>query len=220
MKKKYNFIKKTILILSVITAFVVLSELLFIYNNRSVYFTEFYSRQAKSFANENNLEKSINSLVKAAKVKIRQNARQYPDLIPNNYQPNINLAEENTKLDETLESYLKGLDTEVLSEIGIAKTFYTMGLLAYRSGESNKVIPFFKTAVYLDPELSHYHVELANLYFKSGDEEKTKSTLEYCKKFFYPKSHCQQYIDNNLHQKQPAEVGFLQKAVEEHYKSS
>ena len=99
----------------------------------------------------------------------------------------------------------------------MAKTFYNLGLIAYRKGESAAVVPFFETARNLEPNLSHYHLELANLYLKSGDKSLAQTELDLCFKFQNPQTHCQQYVDNNLAQNRPAEVGFLQKTVEEHY---
>jgi len=110
-----------------------------------------------------------------------------------------------------------GLNNNSLKDYKLAQASYTLGLLAYKYNQPEVVIPLFRTAIYIDPELSHFHVELANFYFKKGDEEQTKKALDYCQKFSFPRIHCQQYIDNNLRHKVPENVGFLEEAVERHY---
>jgi len=111
-----------------------------------------------------------------------------------------------------------GLNNSSLKDYKLAQVSYTLGLLAYKYNQPDIVIPLFRTAIYIDPELSHFHIELANFYFKKGDEEQAKKALDYCQEFTFPGPHCQQYIDNNLRYEVPEKVGFLEEAVERHYK--
>ncbi len=111
-----------------------------------------------------------------------------------------------------------GLNNNSLKDYKLAQVSYTLGLLAYEHNQPDIVISLFRTAIYIDPELSHFHIELANFYFKEGDKEQAKKALAYCQKFTFPKMHCQQYVDNNLQYEVPEKVGFLEKAVERHYK--
>lgn len=201
----------------------ILAETIYILNNKPEYIIGYYLNKAQISAVNSDAQEAINFLVKAAKVNIRYNARQYPQLVPSTYNLNFGLPKSNSRPNQAYLDYIQNLDARMLTrsdEKNLGKTFYSLGLLAYENSQTDFIAPLFQTAVYLNPELSHLHIELANFYLKSGDEEKTKSTLEYCKKFIYSKTHCQQYIDNNLHWRVPEEVGFLEKAVEQHYSST
>ena len=116
-----------------------------------------------------------------------------------------------------LSEIIYGLKNKSSKDYKLAQISYTLGLRAYKNSLPGLTPLFFQAAIYINPELSHFHVELANFYFKKGDEERAKKALDYCQEFTFPGPHCQQYIDNNLRYKVPENVGFLEKAVERHY---
>lgn len=116
-----------------------------------------------------------------------------------------------------LSEIVYGLNNKSFKDYKLAQISYTLGLRAYERSLPGLTLLFFQTAIYINPELSHFHIELANFYFKKGDEEQTKKALDYCQEFTFPGPHCQQYIDNNLRYKVPENVGFLEEAVERHY---
>jgi len=209
-----------ILIVSLIL-FVLLfgSETLYIIKNGSPSLTRYLVDKSQKSARKENAQTTLSALSVAAKINIFPQAFEYRGLIPIKYNPRVNLPEGNSQLKEAWLIYIKNLDLNLSSESALARIFYTLGLLAYRNSESDLVIPLWQTAVYLEPELSHYHVELANFYLASADQEKAKYALEFCLKFKFPVKHCQEYIDNSLSKNIPEEVGFLEKGLEEYDKS-
>lgn len=184
--------------------------------------TRFYLGRAQTAAQDSNIEKALDYIEKAGKIKIAGRAKQYPGLIPSKYSPSFDLLKNNPQLERAYLNYISNLDPKPLfgrEDDEAARLFYTLGLLAYINGESDMIIPLFQSAIYLEPELSHYHVELANFYLKLGNKEKSQSSLEYCLKFKHPIKHCQDYIDNNLSTNKIGEIGFLEKELEKYYSS-
>lgn len=211
--------KKILLLLAGVTILILLSEGLYILKNGSPAITRYFIEKAQTSARQSNIQASLNNLQIAARINIYYQAKLYPKLIPNRYSLKINVPEENPGLIQSWGKYLQNLIPNSQSNPPLAKIFYTLGLLAYRNNQSDLVIPFWQTAVYLEPELSHYHVELANFWLVSGDQKKAKNGLDFCLKFKYPVKHCQEYVDSNLSKNSPEEVGFLEKGLEEYYKS-
>lgn len=211
---------KTFLVFLAFIALLLLSELAFVFRNKSHYLTRFYLMRALSFAQKLDIEKSLDYIEKAGRIKFEAQTKQYPDLIPLDFAQQIDLSTKKPQLSQAWLAYIQNLDSQTLSQNSIARVFYTLGLLAYKNGEADMVIPLWQTAVYLEPELSHYHVELANFYLNLGEKEKTKSSLEYCLKFKNPIQHCQDYTDNNFSKNMSEEAGFLEKELEKYYDSS
>ncbi len=153
---------KTFLVFLAFIALLLLSELTFVFRNKSRYLARFYLMRARSFAQKLDIEKSLDYIEKAGRIKFEAQAKQYPDLIPLDFAQQINLSTKKPQLSQAWLAYIQSLDSQTLSQNSIAKVFYTLGLLTYKNGEADMVIPLWQTAVYLEPELSHYHVELAN----------------------------------------------------------
>jgi hypothetical protein len=76
--------------------------------------------------------------------------------------------------------------------------------------------PFMLKAVYLAPELSHYYVELANLYAHQLLIAKANEVLERCMRLEAPARHCRDYYgyinEGGLEPK-----GFLQETIDDYY---
>jgi len=197
-----------------------LSEFLYLINQRAHIYALYHVALAQKLADNLGPQGSFNLLAKAARINIRKVAKTYREFMPSDYSPEIDISSSSEEFKTAFNLYLEGLDLKKLgdsSEGDMARIFYNLGLLANKNGDFDLVPMFFQTSVYLNPELSHFHLELANFYLKNGDEKKTKSALEFCSKFDFPRNHCQQYIDNNLYWKVPEQVGFLKGAIEKHY---
>jgi len=222
MLKPPSLVKAFLFFLAFV-ALLFLSELIFISQNKSHFLIRFYLNRAQTAAQNSNIENALDYIEKAGKIKIAGRAKQYPELIPSKYSPSFDLLKNNPQLERAYLNYISNLDPKHLfgrEDDEAARLFYTLGLLAYINTEPDMVIPLFQSAIYLEPELSHYHVELANFYLELGNKEKSQSSLEYCLKFKNPIQHCQDYTDNNFSKNMSEEAGFLEKELEKYYDSS
>lgn len=198
------------------------SEFLYLYQNRPSIITQYYLARARYKLDRSNYESSLMDLTRASNLNINVVAKKYPkDLIPKSSYPPSNLFE-NKELKNDYLIFLKSIEVKKYSQSpeNLAKLFYDLTLLSIKFGEPIILAAFLQTAIYLNPELSHYHVELANLYLAAGDKEKSQNVLNYCYNFDFPKTHCRQYNDNNFYWNVPEKIGFLKEAVEAHYKNN
>jgi hypothetical protein len=89
--------------------------------------------------------------------------------------------------------------------------------LWYNSDDSAEYL--FQKAVFLAPELSHYHVELANYYLNRNLlRDKAIKALAYCGQFEAPKEHCRDF-EGNVIRGEVQPVGFLMTTIDEYYVS-
>lgn len=157
----------------------------------------------------------MNFLNKASDIRINQMTQEYPgNAFPKKASAPIPIYNQN--LSEEYLSYIKTLDTLKLSQhdsIKWGKVYYTLGLSAHKNSEDQLVIPLWQTAIYLAPEWSYFHIELSNFYLIKGEREEAVARLDYCLQFKYPKSYCQWFINDHLANDKPAEVGFLEKKI-------
>lgn len=205
--------------LAVFVILILLSEGVYIMKNVSPALTHYLIEKAQASALRGNVQSSLYTLSVAAKINIFPQVFQYRGLIPISYGTKINIPEENSQLKGNWLAYIQNLNLKTPSEWALARIFYNLGLIAYRNNQTNLTIPLWQTAAYLEPELGHYHIELANFYFVSGSQEKARNELAFCLKFKYPAKQCQEYIDNSLSKNIPEDIGFLEKGLGEYYRS-
>ena len=200
-------------------SFLAISETIFIVNNRAEVIQSYYLILAKREASKNNIQKSLNLMSKAAEGSIEITAKEYPDHVQKNY-PQVSYDPISEDFRKEYRKYFYNIPSLILIQdktFNLSRIFYDLGLVANKSGEEELVIYFWQTAVFLVPQLSHYHVELANFYLRQEDEELVSKALEFCFNFEYANEHCRVYKDNNLFWKTPEEAGFLKEEVQSIY---
>lgn len=79
-----------------------------------------------------------------------------------------------------------------------AKVYYQLGLIAYSNGDLNLIPHFWKASTHLAPEWSYFHVELANFYLSQGNKDGATEAINFCLRFFFPKEHCMQFLEQNI----------------------
>ncbi len=77
----------------------------------------------------------------------------------------------------------------------LAKALYSVGWDYLDQQKKDEVILWWEKAVEAAPEWSYFHVELASLYLDFDDSKETEAVLNYCLNFYYPKNHCQEYLE-------------------------
>jgi len=100
-------------------------------------------------------------------------------------------------------------------EIGIylAKMYYLLGLSAYKYGYIDTTESFWLTAIYIAPEWSYFHVELANMYSLNGNDTTVKKTIDFCASFITAKDHCMRHYNQAAVQKTIKDVGFMKQTI-------
>lgn len=217
----FKFSRSSKILIAVLAMLLLLaiSEILFVLNTAPYYVSNFYLRRAVNFAQKSDTQKAANSLLKAAEIEIKYQSNKYDNLIPENYTRNINFSNYGSGFENKYIDYISNLDLNLkkIEDIKLAKIFYDLAMLAHEEGEEDITIPFLQTAVYIEPELSHYHVELANYYLVLNKRDKSADALKYCLNFEYPVKHCQDYRSGSFSANHPEEVGFLEKELEKYY---
>lgn len=164
---------------------------------------------------EKGLYQALDYLIAVASIEIKLQAKLYPKLVES--QPaKITLPDDNTQLIELFLRFLSSTKVESLTQphsANLAKVFYELGLISYLSFEPSLSENLWLTAVYLAPEWSYFHIELANLYLLTENIDAAKAQLESCLRFYHPKDYCRQYLVENLEANVPQEAGFLENEV-------
>ena len=163
------------------------------------------------YSQEDNLDLALVHLQKAGEIGINYQRFQYPEF-DFNYSPHIISFPHDSQISNIYLSRLSSIKPQEIaqfSSLELAILFYELGLLAHQYQETNLVAPFWKSAVYLAPEWSHFHVELANYYLAQGEKNKAQTSLEKCMTFWYPKDHCKTFLEENVENGRPEQIGFL-----------
>lgn len=100
----------------------------------------------------------------------------------------------------------------------LSRLFYATALMALRYDKNSVGLTesLLKTSALLQPQLSFYHVELANYYLKQAQPEKAEEALRYCQLFEYPRFHCKQYEQSDLKSFKIEPVGFLRTEIDKY----
>ena len=102
------------------------------------------------------------------------------------------------------------------SESFYTKLLYDLGLELYIDS-SNNTKTLWEKAVQIKPEWSYFHIDLANLYWHTGNKEKAIRQLsENCQEFHYPKEHCLLYLEAHS-QKEFDHPGSMKKLIEKNF---
>lgn len=199
----------------------ILSEIVFSLTNPSRILNKppllvsYYLNRFARFNDKSEMQSALVYLGRAAEVKFKEVSQEYPELSIEN-PVEIPSLPENNQLREAYVTYLESVDTRQLAESHAsfwAKPFYTLGLLAYKHGETELVIPFWQTATTLAPEWSYFHIELANYYLFLGELDKAQKQIEDCSQFKSPKNHCLQFEKENVETDSFMPVGFWEEQI-------
>ena len=218
-RDRFKAIKTCLVGLFVILLFVI-PEVIFMFNSNSPRLNNYLLKKAKTFSEKSDLDKSLNYLLKVVKLNIKYNSRQYPELIPSNYFPNLNISEARDEFKQDFKEYISKIEPDSLTrakENQVSRIFYDLGIIAFQDNQLQLIVPFFQTAIYFHPELSYYHVELANYYLSKGEMESFKEAIGFCLLFNFPKRHCQEFFEICSESEYPEKVGFMEQTINEYY---
>lgn len=98
-----------------------------------------------------------------------------------------------------------------------SEVFYNLGIIAYKNNLNSLTRSLFQVAVNIQPELSFYHVELANYYLSVGNKGSANEVILNCLKLKDPRTHCQEYQEKTISEEKPEQMGFLNETIEKYY---
>jgi tetratricopeptide (TPR) repeat protein len=199
-----------------IGSLMLISEAVYTIRHRPEVMQTFYLVLAKQVAQADRIQESMKLLEKSAQNTIYSNAKKYPVYDQENY-PKVNYDSSNLEFQKEYKNYIAYIPNFSLSQDKtqhIAKIFYDLGLVAYKTGEKNMAVYFMKNAVFLEPFFSYYHVELANYYLAEGNVDQAENAIKFCLNFGVTEEHCNEYQNDNLRINYPDDVGFLKQKVE------
>lgn len=204
---------------TIILIIIGLSELIYTYNNRPEYLALYYLWLAKRTSSED-VTKSLNYLSKGAEHIINGNSKLYKTLVPKNYKPRFDLYGQTPEFTKEYISYMNSLDIVIETEgekVNQSYIFYKLGILANKEDSQELAKLLLHTAVYLSPDLGHYHLELANYYLVTGNLSEAEIQIEYCLEFKYPDKQCNEYKYTDLANNTRHEVGYLDNDLKNYY---
>jgi tetratricopeptide (TPR) repeat protein len=192
-------ILKYVLLGSMILAMFAISELLYIYNNKTLLISDYlkisgFCLEHKHYSCESFFLKS------ASDVRFKY----YKNL----YSTNITQKNDFSINKQILEKYM--VNKQNFIEQKMTLIYYYLGLSAYKNRDIDAALSIWEKMTYLDPDLSYVYVELANMYFRIGKFDLTKQTIERCTQFEYPKKHCQSFLETNIYNSLIEEPGFME----------
>ena len=177
----------------------------------------FFANRASSYSRYEDSNKTVNSLIAAAQSSIFYNHFRISNGLPLYYYPKVLFNDIN--ISKLVAEQINNLEVnnQGLSDNKLAKIYYNFALIFNDGGDKVASEKFFKLAIYTDPQLSSYHVELANFYLLNNQIDYSIQTLKFCENFEYSKIHCEQYRINNFDQNISENVGFLRNEINKHY---
>lgn len=107
-------------------------------------------------------------------------------------------GEEKIPLYQELATKVKFVQPECAFSGYYSKIFYRLGLYYYQKGEGEAGVNYWREAARISPQWSFFWLELANFYGEKGDFEEREGVLKNCLKFHFPKSHCEEYLDDQV----------------------
>ncbi len=196
-----------------------ISELIYTYNNRPQLFGIFFLWNAKRVV-ENDPQRSLDFVAKGAKININWLSKKYKDLIPKDYETRVTLPSDSELFINEYVKYVQSLDIQKISsteQIELSKIYYDLALLSFSQNEDKTGKLFLQNAVYLSPDLGHYHVELANYYLLKAEKENANKEIDFCLKFPSPTDQCEEYKKDYFENDIKNDPGFLKEDLTRYY---
>lgn len=201
---------------------VIISELFYISNNDSRYLREYYLVKTKSFSEKNDVSNSLNYLFKAASLRINEQEKRYSEIFSKkNFITDKDIIL-NSKYDNSVYlEYLKSIDIQNIfgdKDIDFLRIFYNLALIANDNSYIDDILPFLQISMYMEPELSHIHIEIANYFLLTNRVNEARGQLKTCATLKSPAYHCLYYQEEQFNNNEIYGVGFLKNEIDEQYK--
>jgi hypothetical protein len=201
---------------------VMLSEYVYILNNDHLYLRKYYLNKAKYFAVNNNVDKSFFYLFKATDLRINNQAKEYKSIFIKKDYSNLKENLLTSKSDKKVYlEYLKAIDIDKIfnsKDVDFLRIFYNLAIIASKNNYSDDILPSLRIAMFLEPQLSHIHIENANYYLLVNQRDKALEQLDICEALKSPSYHCNLYRKELLTNSEVKNVGFLKASIDEQYK--
>jgi len=212
---------KRLIIFFIFTILIFSSEFVYLYNNPDSVSTKYFTNRAKKDLNENKIIKSINNLFNLSRIYYRYDLRKTKKyLLPAHFYEDFFTTKLNDDFTIEYTNYINNTDFNDYLNVDSKKLsliFYNLSLISNKHREYELELLFLESAVYIFPELSYYHLELANYWIINGDYDKAKSVISYCLNFYSPNQDCLDYL-NSTQLKKVKVSGFQQETIVNYFK--
>ncbi len=101
----------------------------------------------------------------------------------------------------------------------MSRTLYDLSLLAWDNNLSELTDNLLSLAVKHDPNLSFWAVELSNYFLANGDVDSATMVLDKCMILPDPRKHCNEFLENNVKSNTAEPVGFLKDEINAYYEA-
>lgn len=194
-----------------------MSEVVYTYKNDSPFLRNLYLYKAKSESAKNNTDNALKYLFMATKLRINYQAPKYSKLFTKkDFNDNSDIVLKSNYKKDVYIDYLKNLNSDLIvnmTDSDFLILYYNLALIAQDNNYTNDVLPLLKIAMYMQPELSHIHIEIANYYLLNGQLDKAIDQIDECISLVSPRYHCSLYKDNQLKNIVKYPIGFLKDSI-------
>jgi len=170
---------------------------------------------SKKQAKDNHADKAWEDLMKAVRINQKFSSSLTDGLVPTSFDLTEDKRTKRLALRVINDTQIPILMESEQFNLGIL--FYRMALDAEQEEWPELTGEFLQQAVYLSPQLGHYHVELANYYKKNDRRDEAYLAIEYCLQFEYPRNQCQKYADEELNADSFYPIGYLRDGLKDYY---
>ncbi len=198
-----NNLKKYALYSLIALLFLGVSEFIYNYHNRTPLLISAYYKTSKFCVKNKMYSCGAFFLNKLVDLKYRYYKDLYPDLYTSATPVFID--------GNLLQKY--GSDEFLYDKFKLTDIYYKLGLRAYQAGDTQTVEEIWNKLIYLDPDTSFLYVELANLYYKTGNQNKGLDIISRCSRFEPPKKQCREFLETQLFKGQTLEPGFMSEVI-------
>lgn len=187
-KKVMNF--RTIGIIAAVFILLIISELLYAFNNKWVLCS--YILNTSKFIN-NNLGSTQTAFYLSTEFKYKM-------------PQNIEFMNDVNDYFHSLPEYFN-----------LPSYLYFFGLSAYEHGLVDLTPHLFNLAIKIDPDFSFWRVELANYYLVVGNSIAAEKAIADCVELQYPRNHCEDFMGRYHNTNIIYNVGFLKLEIMDYY---
>ncbi len=101
----------------------------------------------------------------------------------------------------------KQIDIQEKPQLFYTQLFYQLGLELYNENQPKSTEILWKKITKINPQWSHFHIELANLYWEKGEKKKAVNQLEeICSQYNSPRKHCLNYLKDYPYFQKPGSL--------------
>jgi len=197
------------------------SESIYISNNDLDYLRKYFLFRSRSAAVRSDSGKALTYLFRSANLRVNQQLKTYNDIFSKEDFENDRDSIIKSNYDKSVYlDYLKNINVNKIfdsKDFDFLRIFYNLALIAKENNYENDILPFLRISMYMGPDLSHVHIEIANYYLLTEKIDSARKQIKDCMTLKDPFYHCDSYRSDFLQFNETFETGFLKDGIYEQY---